>query len=175
MKRFRSPPDWTPRMRHAAFTDKRGGPDACWPWVGALSRIGYGQFGLNRRSVVAHRAAYEYAHGPFPAHLKVLHKCDNRACQNPSHLFLGTQADNVADMVAKGRERKARGERHPHAKLTAACVAAIRADSRPQAVIAKDYGVVQTTISRIKLGQAWCAQNGIDTDSHGVTKDGEKT
>ncbi len=162
MKKFRSPADWTPRQRHAAYTDSRGGPDACWPWVGGKSKGGYGIFGLNRKSVLAHRAAWAFAHSAMPpAVIKVLHDCDNPACQNPAHLFLGTQADNVADMIAKGRKRVAAGERTGNAKLTVRQVAEIREDGRSQSVIAADYGVTQTTVSRIKLRQTWAAKHGI--------------
>jgi len=94
--------------------------------------------------------------------MKVLHRCDNPACQNPAHLFLGTQVDNMADMRRKGRERKAPGESNGSAKLTALQVAAIRADPRSQSAIAMAYGVVQTTISKIKLGKIWSgAKRGI--------------
>jgi len=112
--------------------------------------------------------AYEYAFGPFPKHLKILHHCDNRACQNPAHLFLGTQTDNVADMVAKGRRRVALGEDVGLAKLTVGQVRAIFADPRSQSTIAKDYGVAQTTISRIKLRQTWAHATIAWATSHGV-------
>jgi hypothetical protein len=161
MKKFRSPPDWTPKQRHSAYTDKSGGPNACWPWVGGRNKAGYGLFGVDGACVLAHRKAYEFEHGPIPAEVKILHSCDNRPCQNPDLLFPGSQADNVADMRAKGRERKATGERHALSKLTADQVAAIRADTRSQSVIAREYGVVQTTVSCIKLGKTWATAQGI--------------
>lgn len=162
MKKFRSPSDWTPRQRHSAYTDKRGGPAACWPWVGGKNGGGYGIFGLNRRSVLAHRAAWAFVNSAMPhPKVKVLHDCDNPACQNPAHLFLGTQADNVADMIAKGRKRVASGERTGNAKLTVVQVDAIRGDGRSQSIIAADYGLHQTTVSRIKLRQTWAASHAI--------------
>lgn len=83
----------------------------CWEWYGALNNYGYGSIRVNKIRVGAHRASYEVFVGPIPKGLQVLHKCDNPSCVNPSHLFLGTQADNVYDMVSKGRNIQ--GETHP--------------------------------------------------------------
>jgi hypothetical protein len=104
----------TPEQFSAAFwakVDDSAGPDACWPWTGALFRPGprgygmnYGRIKRNRRTLHAHRVAWELAHGPT-GELFVLHKCDNPPCCNPAHLFLGTAADNMADKVRKGRHR----------------------------------------------------------------------
>lgn len=78
-------------------------PSGCWEWSGGRNPVsGYGQTPEN---VAAHRVAWEIANGPIPDGQWVLHKCDNRPCCNPDHLMLGTQADNIADMKAKGRAR----------------------------------------------------------------------
>lgn len=78
----------------------------CWLWMGATNNYGYGVLRLDGgRLGLAHRSAYLLAWGSIPDDLEVLHHCDVPACCRPSDLFAGTQADNVADMVAKGRDR----------------------------------------------------------------------
>lgn len=86
--------------------DKSGGPAACWPWTASVDPKGYGQFAYadgTRRSGRAHRVAWILANGPISAGMSVCHSCDNPPCCNPAHLWLGTNADNVADRVRKGR------------------------------------------------------------------------
>jgi hypothetical protein len=82
--------------------DKRGFDD-CWHWTGRLSEHGYGSFDDPKKPKKAHRIAWELTYGPIPDSLCVLHSCDNPACCNPSHLWLGTQLENIADMWTKGR------------------------------------------------------------------------
>lgn len=86
----------------APITEERG----CWEWTAHLFDAGYGGFAVTHsKKVGAHRFSYALHYGEIPAGLSVLHKCDNRSCVNPQHLFLGTQGDNVRDCVAKGRNR----------------------------------------------------------------------
>lgn len=92
----------------------------CWLWMASTTRDGYGKwhaFGAIT-SVGAHRIAWGLARGPVLGGLHVLHRCDNRICVNPDHLFLGTHADNMADMAAKGRARAPRGPRSERRKET---------------------------------------------------------
>jgi hypothetical protein len=105
--------------------------------------------GLTQR---VHRVAYAMGHG-IPEGLHVLHKCDNKLCVRPSHLFLGTNADNMADRDTKGRQAK--GASSGSAKLTETQVKAIRRDTRTQRVIGKDYGVSHALIGYIKRNEAW--------------------
>jgi len=134
--------------RFWAKVDKRG-PDECWPWTGGKRRKGYGAIGEGGRGgkmLVASRLAYELQNGPIPEGHQVLHSCDNPPCCNGAHLFTGTNLDNIGDMREKGRQRYVGGPR----KLTEEQRQAIRLDTRPQDDIARDFGVDQSTISRIK-------------------------
>ncbi len=90
--------------------------ESCWEWVGYKTPDqGYGQIAVNgKRRRRVHRVAYELNYGPVPPGLCVLHRCDNRTCVRPDHLFLGTNQDNSDDMIAKGRAWWQRGIDGPY-------------------------------------------------------------
>lgn len=105
----------------------------------------------------AHRIAFILEYGSIPKGNYVLHRCDNPACVRPSHLWLGTLADNNADMAAKGRARGKvmLGCTNPKAKLTEAAVKEIRASESPLVELARKYGVSATTIGYVRRGRIW--------------------
>lgn len=77
--------------------------DDCWVWVKGANNSGYGLFYTSGKKIRAHRFAWELFFGPIPPGLSVLHRCDVPPCVNPDHLFLGTNYDNIQDMIRKGR------------------------------------------------------------------------
>jgi len=129
--------------------------NGCVLWLGARGRGGYGICGWNKKVWSAHRLAWINAHGPIPEGMHVLHTCDVRNCINPEHLWLGTNADNIADKQKKGRAQRLRGELNGNAKLTATQANKIRTDNRLLREIAAEYGVSETVISGIRRGTKW--------------------
>ena len=134
----------------------RGG--GCWTWKGALNNKGYGQFRLSRsHSVLAHRYAWEETNGPIPAGQMALHRCDNPRCVRPSHIFLGTQTDNMADARDKGRVRH--GNRHASAVLTGDVVQAARRRYASGGVsidaLAREAKVSRQTMQEAIRGDTW--------------------
>ena len=125
--------------------DKSGGDDGCWEWIAGKYPNGYGMFALKRQVVrCAHRVAWMLTHGDIPDGLFVLHKCDNRSCVNPSHLFLGTHKQNMQDMVNKGRNHV------PKRILTDEQAQAIRDGEDGPTKIANEYGISIAFASLIK-------------------------
>lgn len=154
----------------------------CWVWTGGTLRHGYGSFHINcgpdgLPHSASHRYSYVLAFGPIPEGLHVLHKCDNPPCVNPFHLFIGTQADNMRDMVAKQRayvqrhkfygaengmvrhpESVLRGERNPHAKLTDELVTAMRKRAKSGESIrwlAAEHGLSISTARHAICASTW--------------------
>lgn len=112
-------------------------------------------FGTVRTGMQAHRAAYEFAKGHIPFGLYVLHSCDNRCCQNPAHLRVGTQFDNMRDMRERNRENDVRGEASGMSKLTEAQVREMRETSGTRADKARRYGVTWQTVDAVLKRETW--------------------
>lgn len=129
--------------------------DGCWLWQGALRGKGYGSFRIGRKNHIASRVSYQLYKGDIPEGLVVCHRCNTPSCVNPKHLYLGTYSDNTQQAVKEGRQFVASGEKNGQAKLTYDQVVAIRADTRYQREIAKDYGISQLHVSRIKRKLVW--------------------
>ncbi len=126
----------------------------CWEWKGFLMPNGYGQLKVKLRNVYAHRYSFELHFGFSPDHLLVCHKCDNRKCVNPNHLFLGTHKENTRDMDSKGRRVTKPGTQ----KITATDAKQIRALSKDGIhvnAIADKYKLKPCTIRNIIAGRIW--------------------
>ena len=132
-------------------------PSGCWEWAGGGRGSGYGGFTHNGSGRLAHRVSYEIHKGSIPAGLCVCHKCDNRKCVNPQHLFAASQFENMQDMKRKGRAPFSgkTGHRHPTAKLTAAQAEEIRRCGLSNRAAGKKYGVHHSSISRIRTGHTY--------------------
>lgn len=135
---------------------KVGPASECWPWLRAVNAQGYGTVWYNRMSRPASRVSYMLHHGLSelpPPELHVCHKCDNRTCCNPNHLFLGTAKDNQQDCVAKGR--KPIGEKNGRCRISSDVVRQIRSRYKRRsktdgnAALAKEFGISPTWLSVI--------------------------
>lgn len=131
----------------------------CLEWRGAKNPRGYGKIMRGGKTIAAHRHAYELSKGEIPHGKHVLHRCDNPSCVNPEHLFLGTQADNVLDMHAKGRARCQSGEAHYRSKLNATDVERIRdiwlAGTETTESLGRYFNVHPATIWYVVKRRSW--------------------
>jgi hypothetical protein len=141
------------------FWSKVEKTDSCWLWTAGLNSNGYGQIGdcgRGGRKWIASRLSWIIHFGNIPDHLCVLHKCDNRKCVNPDHLFLGTVSDNQQDMQAK--KRSTIGERNPMAKLTRDKAQEIKSRRKAGSSLrelASAFGVCDATISMVARDILW--------------------
>jgi hypothetical protein len=128
-------------------------PDGCWEWVGWVDNQGYGCVWRDGGRSNAHRVSWNLHFGDIPDKMFVCHKCDNRLCVRPDHLFLGTYLDNIRDRTRKGRS--ARGSNHGRSKLTEEQVREILRSDEPLHILATRYAVSRSCISAIKSGVTW--------------------
>lgn len=143
------------------------GHDKCWLWKGGVRRgkcSGYGNFHIGRSAFTAHRVAWVMEYGPIPVGdgyhgTCVCHRCDNRLCVNPAHLFLGSHEDNIRDMMEKGRGLKAHGESHSSAKLKDEDVIEMRrlfkTGKFKRATLAKMFGIDWSAAHFVVTGKTW--------------------
>lgn len=161
--------------------DQSGGPDSCWEYTSSRTVDGYGKLGWTPAMpfYVAHRFAWFATNGPIPDGMFVCHRCDNPPCCNPAHLFIGSNADNMADMVSKGRqlsgdrnptvtnpERVPRGEHHWSARLTEENVISMREmfkDGQQLPRIAEIFGVSKQVAHKAISGRTWAHLPGAYT------------
>lgn len=159
--------------RFWAKVDRSGGPDSCWEFQGCRDRKGYGHFAIKQKPRGAHRIAWTLVNGPIPEGMHALHRCDNPPCCNPAHLFAGTQLDNTADMMAKGRARMigrpanpnqppkpghCKGEQHYSAKVTTDAVIDIRTRfllGESQSALARHFEISQSMVFKIVHRKSW--------------------
>jgi len=143
--------------KHKTFWDRYQKIGDCWIWQGSGNPRGYGQVSIKGKLQLVHRIAWILIYGEIPEGLRVCHRCDNRRCINPKHLFLGTDTDNVKDMWQKDRNNH-KGEHNPFAKLTDEEVRQIKkllSQNEPVKKIANLYNVKPIAIYHIKEGHNW--------------------
>ncbi len=154
------------RFMAKAYPEPNSG---CWLWDGILrSRAGYGAFQIGRKLRASHRLSYEMHVGAMPNGMCICHHCDVPGCVNPAHPFVGTNAENVADKIAKGRHgcapriskiRFARGERHPGSKVSESTVREIRREYATGTItqwgLARKHGLRQAAVSLIVRRVTW--------------------
>ncbi len=162
-KKFTVPPEirfWGGVNKDGPFPEGRSDIGRCWLWTrstsGPKGGCLYGQFFVNGKHIKAHRYSWVICFGEIPKGLFVLHRCDVPLCVNPEHLFLGTQRDNVDDMMEK--KRHTFGEVNGRAKITESDVRLIRklvGDGHPPSRVADSFGISGCTVSHIMCGRTW--------------------
>jgi HNH endonuclease len=144
----------------------KASPEDCWLWKYAYDKDGYGQIGVGSSNLSgrSHRRAYQLYVGEIPPGIYVLHTCDNRPCVNPHHLFLGTQKDNIQDMITKGRRVQSNtvGEHNGRARLTEEKVRLIRrlsSEGYRTCDLARKFGMSWTATSEVISRESWSHVN----------------
>ena len=136
-----------------------GAPNECWEWTASRQQQKWHGQWRNKAGQIelVHRASWRMFKCDIPAGMFVLHKCDNPACVNPSHLWLGTQSDNLHDMWTKGRARPQTsiGEKHGMSKVTESIVREIRESSLSGVDLARKFGITPTTVCDIRKRRTW--------------------
>ena len=135
-------------------------PNDCWLWIASKTTHGYGFFRSRSSNLGAHRVAYELTTAcEIPPGVLLCHRCDTPACCNPSHLFEGSQADNMRDASRKGRivslNGEAKGAARGNGKLDAATVALIRASTASHRSLARQFNIARGYVSHIRAGRRW--------------------
>jgi len=139
------------------------GIDDCWEWQASIDTGGYGNFGVPKNDGTgrylmqrAHRIAWELTNGSLlNSSQHLCHKCDNRKCVNPAHLFVGNPKLNMQDCAAKGRFNDRKGENNPRAKVTEEIVKSIRSENLPLSKLMAKYNLPQTTVCDIRRKNTW--------------------
>lgn len=140
--------DYAERLRASVVVMASG----CHEWKRYRLPNGYGRTRYHGKNVLAHRLAWELAHGPIEPGVLICHRCDNPSCCNVEHLFAGSPQANIADMIAKGRRVQGNMKRRRIQKLTDAQVDEIRANRESGVALARRFGVTEACVSQIRNG-----------------------
>jgi hypothetical protein len=132
----------------------------CWNWKGGRISNRYGTFSLGGKGgLLAHRVSWLFTFGIIPSGLKCLHECDNGFCVRPDHLFIGTQTDNMQDMLSKGRDNYANGSTHPMAKMTREQIIKLRKLASTGGYVdrelSKMFGIARSVVNKIRNRKLW--------------------
>ena len=155
------------------FWEKVEKTDTCWNWIAGDDGKGYGRFGLDGVTVQAHRLSWQFIKGEIPAGMNVNHHCDNPSCVNPDHLYIGSQKQNIHDMIRRGRryQPNVSGERNGRSKLTQRDADDIRdwfeQGNVSKAFLGRVYGVTPQQILSIIRGESWVSDDKISVQETG--------